>query len=198
MASTRFADVVIVPEVFGANMVLESLALDLFIQSGVVVQDAGLNEFLSSSNGGETFSPRFLGPLADTDPNMSTDDPDQLSTPEKITGVKNTAVRQDMNKSWSSMDLTAMVLGSDPVAAIQSGISKYWMTVRQKRLLASLHGVIAANVANNGSDMVVDISGEDGAAALFNASAYIDAKATMGDRMSALSALSVHSVVYRV
>ena len=196
MASTRFGDVVIVPGVFGNSMVLESLALDLFIQSGVVVNDATLSAFLSSPTGGETFSPRNLGPLADSDPNMSTDDPAQTSTPEKITGTKNTAVRQDMNKSWSSMDLTAMVYGSDPIAAIQSGIAKYWLTVRQKRLLASLQGVVAESVASHGSDMVLDISGEAGAAALFNAPAYIDAKASMGDRMSGLNALAVHSVVY--
>lgn len=196
MATTRFADVVIVPEVFGTNMVLQSLALDLFVQSGVVVEDATLNAFLSSSTGGETFSPRFLGPLADSDPNMSTDDPAVGSTPDKIVGSKNTAVRQDMNKSWSSMDLTAMVLGADPIAAIQGGIAKYWLTVRQKRLLASLQGLIAGNVADDNGDMVNDISGGTGAAALFNASAYIDAKATMGDRMSGLNALAVHSVVY--
>lgn len=196
MASTRFADVVIVPEVFGTNMILESLALDLFVQSGVVVPDAQLNEFLSSSTGGETFSPRYLGPLADTDPNVSTDDPAVSSTPENIVGTKNTAVRQDMNKSWSSMDLTSMVLGDDPLAAIQGGVAKYWLTVRQKRLLASLCGIIAGNITNNNSDMVNDISGGTGAAALFNAVAYIDAKATMGDRMSNLNALAVHSVVY--
>lgn len=196
MATTRLTDLVIVPEVFGNNMNLLSLALDLFVQSGVVVNDPSLTAFLSSETGGETYSPRFLGPLADTDPNMSTDDPGVKSTPDKITGSKNTAVRQDMNKSWSSMDLTAMLYGSDPVAAIQTMTAKYWLTVRQKRILASLQGIIAANIANNASDMVVDVSEGTGAAALFSPESYIDSKATMGDRMSGLNALAVHSVVY--
>lgn len=196
MATTRLSDLVVVPEVFGNSMNLQSLALDLFVQSGVVVSDPTLNAFLSSETGGETFSPRFLGPLADTDPNMSTDDPDQKSTPEKITGSKNTAVRQDMNKSWSSMDLAAMLYGSDPIAAIQSMIAKYWLSVRQRRLLASLRGIIGGNKASDGSDMVIDISTGTGATAYFNPEAYIDAKATMGDRMGQLSALAVHSVVY--
>lgn len=196
MATTRLSDLVVVPEVFGNSMNLQSLALDLFVQSGVVVGDPTLNAFLSSETGGETFSPRFLGPLDDTDPNMSTDDPAQKSTPEKIVGSKNTAVRQDMNKSWSSMDLSAMLYGSDPIAAIQSMIAKYWLTVRQKRTLSSLRGIIADNVASNSGDMVNNVSGGAGAASLFSPEAYIDAKATMGDRMSQLSALAVHSVVY--
>ena len=193
MAVTRLADLKIDPEWFAATMALESLNLDAFVDSGVAVVDPLLNAFLV--NGGETVSPRFIGPLEDTDPNISSDDPAVSSIPEKIAGIKNTAVRQSLNKSWSSMDLVASLNDVDPIGVIVQQIAKYWVTVRQRRTLQSLRGVMEDSIANHGSDMVVDISGGAGAAALINPDAIIDARGSLGDRDSALSAMAVHSTV---
>jgi len=46
--------------------------------------------------------------------------------------------------------------------------------------------------------MVVDISGEVGAAALFSASAVIDAAGTLGDQMSGVTGIAMHSDVYKL
>lgn len=200
LTSTMIADVPIIPTLFGQTMLLQSLALDSFIQSGAVVRDATLDAFLAGE--GETFSPRYLGPLADDDPNVSTDDPNVKSDNKKITGRKNTAIRHDLNQSWSVMDLTAMLYGTDPVAAVAGFIAKYWLTVRQRRILASLKGCMASNIADTTAkgDMVNDISkvtgGTVAAANLFSPEAFIDAKMTIGDRIDALRILAVHSVVY--
>ncbi len=195
MSVTQLSDLVIVHAVFNAGMVLESLDLDAFVRSGVMIRDAEMDAFLAGPVGGRTFNPRFMGPLPDDDPNISSDNPAAKSTPGKISAVKNTAVRQSLNKSWSSMDLTADLNGADPVAAIQSQIAKYWLTVRQKRMLASLKGVIADSVANHASDMVIDVSAGAGAASLISANAIIDACATMGDHDGVLRGITVHSVV---
>lgn len=195
MAVTQLADMTIVPAVFSQNMVLESLALDAFVQSGVVVQDAQASAFLNGPVGGKTYNPRYMGPLADTDPNISNDDPAVKSVPDKVSGVKNTAVRQSLNKSWSSMDLVADLNGADPVGVIQSQMAKYWLTVRQKRTLLSLQGVIADSVANHAGDMVTDISGATGADAMINPDAIIDARAQLGDRDGVLTGMAVHSTV---
>lgn len=196
MAVTQLSDLVIVPELFSQNMVLTSLALDAFVQSGVAVEDSEINAFLNGSQGGSTFSPRWMGPLPDEDANISSDDPAAKSTPQKISGLKNTAVRQSLNKSWSSMDLAADLAGADPVAVINQQLAKYWLGVRTRRVLSSLKGVMASNVTNNGADMVIDITGGTGAAAIFNAEAFLDAKQTMGDMSSTLTAMAVHSMVY--
>lgn len=196
--TTQVSDLVIVPELFSESVILRTLATNAFVRSGVAIQDAQLNNFLNGSMGGKTFSPRFIGPLKDDDPNISSDDPATLAVPKKITGFKNTAVRQSLNQCWSSMDLSADLYGPDPVDAIIGQISDYWDAVLTRRVLASLYGIAAADQASGGpKDMVVDVSGETGAAALFSADNYITAKGTMGDRSAALGNIAVHSTVYQ-
>lgn len=194
--TTRLADVVIVPEIIQGDIILRTLATNAFSRSGVAVRDPKLDAFLNNVDGGKTISPRFLGPLKDDDPNISTDNPEDIALPKKITGFKNTAVRQSLNQSWSVMDLTADLYGKDPMGAITAQIGDYWQTVLQRRILASLRGLIDADVAGD-KDMTVDISAESGAAALFSADAFINAKGSMGDRANMLGNIAVHSTVYQ-
>lgn len=196
--TTQVADLPIIPEIFSREMILRTLATNAFVRSGVAVEDPQLNAFLNSDQGGKTFSPRFLGPLKDDDPNISTDDPAVLAVPKKISGFTNKAVRHSLNQVWSVMDLPVDLDGTDPINAIEMQLSAYWDTVLTRRVLASLYGVSASDQASSGpKDMVVDISGETGAAALFNADAYITARGTMGDRSSVLGNIAVHSTVYQ-
>lgn len=194
--STRLSDVPIVPEIATAAIVLRTLDTNAFVNSGVLVEDPELNAFLSGNLGGNTIAPRFLGPLGREEPNISTDDPAEKSTPQKIAGVKNLAVRQSLNQSWSVMDLVADLMGMDPVGAITNQIGDYWNGVLTDRVLASLKGVVAADLASGSPVLTVDISGKTGADAIFNAEAFIDAKGTMGDRANILTAMAVHSTVY--
>ena len=194
--STRLSDVPIVPEIATAAIILRSLNSNAFVNSGVMIRDPEADTFLTNNLGGKTFAPRYLGPLADDEPNISSDDPSEKSTPKKITGGKNKAVRQSLNQSWSSMDLTNTYLGLDITTAITNQIGDYWNTQENKRLLASLKGIIAADLATGSPVMTVDVTGKTGADALFNAEAFIDAQTTMGDMASSLTAVAVHSTVY--
>lgn len=194
--STRLSDVPIVPEIATAAIILRSLNSNAFVNSGVMIRDPEADAFLTNNLGGKTFAPRYLGPLADDEPNISSDDPSEKSTPKKITGGKNKAVRQSLNQSWSSMDLTNTYLGLDITTAITNQIGDYWNTQENKRLLASLKGIIAADLAAGSPVMTVDVTGKTGADALFNAEAFIDAQTTMGDMASSLTAVAVHSTVY--
>lgn len=194
--STRLSDVPIVPEIATAAIILRSLNNNAFVNSGVMIRDPEADAFLTNNLGGKTFAPRYLGPLADDEPNISSDDPSEKSTPKKITGGKNKAVRQSLNQSWSSMDLTNTYLGLDITTAITNQIGDYWNTQENKRLLASLKGIIAADLATGSPVMTVDVTGKTGADALFNAEAFIDAQTTMGDMASSLTAVAVHSTVY--
>ena len=194
--STRLSDVPIVPEIATVQIILCALNSNAFVNSGVMMRDPEVDAFLTNNRGGKTFAPRYLGPLADDEPNISSDDPSEKSTPKKITGGKNKAVRQSLNQSWSSMDLTNTYLGLDITTAITNQIGDYWNTQENKRLLASLKGIIAADLATGSPVMTVDVTGKTGADALFNAEAFIDAQTTMGDMASSLTAVAVHSTVY--
>lgn len=195
--TTQVADLIVAEKIITGNTILRTLATNAFVRSGVAVSDPKLTAFLNSENGGKTIEARFLAPLKDDDPNISSDDPAVLAVPKKITGISNTAVRQSLNQAWSVMDLAVDLYGSDPVGAITTQFSDYWDTVLTRRVLASLQGVTAANIANDSSDMVVDVSAQSGAAALFSADAYITAKGSMGDRAFRLGNIAVHSTVHQ-
>jgi hypothetical protein len=91
------------------------------------------------------------------------------------------------------MSLASELSGSSALERIQSRVQAYWDRQWEKHLIASLRGVLLSNVANNNSDMVLDISGAAGGAADFCASAVIDAGGTLGDRLDDMKAIVMHS-----
>jgi hypothetical protein len=94
------------------------------------------------------------------------------------------------------MSLASELSGSDALARVQNRVTAYWDRQYEKRLIASLLGVLYSNVANNGADMVNDISGASGTEANFNASAVIDTALTLGDRLEDIKAIAMHSQIY--
>lgn len=192
MATTQIADLAIDPQIVTENTILRTLATNAFIGSGVLVRDPTLDEFLSGPLGGKTFAPRYIGPLEQVDANVSSDAPATKSTPQKITGGKNVAVRQSLNQSWSAMDIVSRLSGADPIQVITNMTGDYWNGELTKRVLASLKGIVAADTSGL---LSVDISGST-TDKLFNANAFLDAKATMGDRADNLKMIALHSVVF--
>lgn len=204
MPVTQISDLKINPTYFSQEVNLESLNLDLFVKSGAVVVDPTLSAFLANSLGGWTITVRQLAPLAanNEDADVVNDDPEDLSTPSKVTAVTTVAVRQSLSKSWSQMDLAASLYGSDPLGSVLGQLSSYWTSLRQKRILASIKGLVADNKANWGEDMVLDKAKEYKAPAdltaadFISAEAIIDTAATLGDRADNLRGLAVHSTVF--
>jgi L-2-hydroxyglutarate oxidase LhgO len=95
------------------------------------------------------------------------------------------------------MNLASEIAGSDALVRIQNRVQVYWERQLQKRLVATLNGVIASNTADDAGDMVLDISAETGTAANFSAAAVIDAAGTMGDALADVTGIAMHGDVYR-
>ena len=95
------------------------------------------------------------------------------------------------------MNLASEIAGDDALAKIQGRVQAYWERQMQKRLIASLQGILADNEANDDGDLVHDISAETGTGALFSAEAVIDATGTLGDAMDSLTGIAMHSTIYR-
>lgn len=74
--------------------------------------------------------------------------------------------------------------------------AKAWDRQLEQRVISTLLCVLASNVANNASDMVVDISGGAGTAADFNSSSVIDTALAMGDRLGDVKMIAMHSHIY--
>lgn len=192
---TRITDLV-VPEVFSPYVQIQTEEKSRLVQSGAVVSDATLAGLLSG--GGITFNEPSFKDLDNDSENISTDDPNTSSSPNKIGTLTEVQVRLSRNNSWSSMDLASTLAGADPMTAIADRVAAYWTRRMQAAFIATMTGVFADNTANDSADYTHDVSGVafvDGVTN-FSAEAYLDAKVTMGDSMDALSMVMMHSIVY--
>ena len=198
MTVTRISDVV-VPEEFTAYIVQNSMAANALVQSGVMVPNGVINSQLNA--GADSFSVPNWFDLGDDEADVVSDDPDVESTPRKLSTGKQVVRKSFLYNSWSAMNLASELAGSDAIARIQSRAADYWSRHTQKRLIASLRGILADNEANKAGDMILDISGAKNAdvtdATRFSAASLIDATATLGDALGQITAVAMHSDTYR-
>ena len=197
---TRLSDV-IVPPIFSPIVQTMTEEKSRLIASGAIVSDPVLNANLSGA--GVTFNEPSYKDLDNDAENISTDDPATLSSPNKIGTLTEIQVRLSRNNSWSSMDLTADLSGSDPMNAIANRVSDYWKRREQAAFIATMTGVFANNATvtdayHTQNDMTVNVSGASFTLGTtnFTAESFIDATVTLGDSMADLSMLCVHSIVY--
>jgi len=195
MATTRLADAFI-PEVYGTYFSVDDPETTLFYQAGIVARSEILDTIARS--GGKTATVPFWKDLdADIEPNYSNDDPSDEAEANKVTSGSMTARKVFVNQGFGDMDLVQELAGSSPMQHIRARFGTYWQRQHQRRLIASCMGLMADNVANDGSDMTIDISGEAGAGAVFNADAFVDAYYTMGQWANNLAAMYIHTDIMR-
>jgi len=207
MATTRLSDLYD-PLTFNNALQERQIELNAFLASGVMSNDTKLQSHLQT--GGLIGELPFYFQLPNSgeggsgaEPNFSSDDPAVNSVPQKISSGKMVFRASYQNNSWSAMDLAREITSlSDPLMAIVERISQYWNTNTQNRLIKSAMGILADNVANDSSDMVVSVANDATttitSAEKISADLVIDAIATMGDRMTQTAGmvLAMHSVVY--
>lgn len=197
MATVQLADIYN-PLTFARRTQEAQIELNKFIASGVMVNDAALAAQIGA--GGNIGELTNFNPLGTPEPNYSSDDPSVKSTPNKIDTAKMSFRLTSQNQSWSTMDLTRELALEDPAGAITGKLGQYWATINERRVIRSMLGILADNVANDGSDMLKSVA-TDGAGAVTDAErispeVVLDAKQTMGDHAGSLSTIAIHSVIY--
>ena len=195
MAQVQISDVV-VPAEFTAYQVENSMVSTTFFQSGVLMRNGEMQAQLNA--GAQSFTVPFWSDIPDVEADITTDVLATLSSPQKISAASMVVRKSFLHASWSEMSLASELSGSDALVRIQTRIGEYWNRQWEKRLIASLLGVLYSNVANNSSDMVTDIhtSGTVAAINLLNATAVVDAALTLGDRLNDMKMIAMHSHVY--
>ncbi len=156
-----------------------------------------------ATTGGKTgVMPEFM-PLTFDEPGYSTDNPADTSTPANISSQSMSYRLASRAKSWSTMDLAVdLQLGpQSALDAITNRVGGYWAFDRQARIINSMRGIVADNIANDSSDMInniaTDAAGTPAAAELVSADAILDAQQTIGDKQAtSFGAIAMHSVVY--
>ncbi len=198
MALVQLTDAFI-PDVYASYQVNDDPERTAFFESGVAVR-SDLLDNLANSAGALVTVPFWNDIDPDDEPNYS-DDTANEATPDNIGSGEMIARTAFLNKGLSAADLVVELAGSDPMLRIRSRFETYWMRQWQRRVIASLQGVLADNIANDGEDMVEDISIEAGNSAtsvnIWSRSAFTNAAFTLGDRFEATTAIAVHSMVYK-
>lgn len=197
MAVTKISDA-IVPGIFNPYLIKRTMEKFALYRSGIIVPDPVIDALAKGAN--KVYDLPYWGDLSGSGrSNAGNDDETQKAVAAKIGSGTDKARKQFRNKSWATMDLTSQLAGSDPAQAIADQLAEYWAKDMQTSLVVMLNGVIASNVANNGGDMVVDISlpgvGTPGAANKIGANVVLAAKQTMGDAGDTLTSITMHSVL---
>lgn len=194
MAVTRLSDV-IVPAVFSDYITENTAVKSALVQSGIVQRNSAIEDQLRA--GANSFTVPFWKDLSDDAADVVNDDPTITATPRKLAAGKQIVRKNFLHGGWSAMNLASELSGDDALARIQGRVSAYWERELQRRLIATLSGILADNAVTNSGDMLNDISSKSGTAANFSAAAVIDTAATMGDSMRDLVAVAMHSATYK-
>lgn len=200
MATVQLSDVIDVT-VFQDLPSVNSPEKTAFFESGIVSRNS-LLDGLATSPGKLAELPFWKDLDATVAPNLSSDDPTSSATPNKIVQGEQIARKSMLNQGWSATDLASeLAMGDKAMDRIRERVDMYWMRQWQRRLIAAGNGVLADNVANDGSDMVYDASGATNAditaTTVFTRQNFTTSAFTMGDRVDGLAAVAVHSLVYK-
>ena len=196
MAQTQISDVV-VPAGFTAYQVENSMVSTAFYQSGVIVGNGEMQSQLVA--GAQQFTVPFWSDAGEIEADITNDNPAILSTPQKITAAAQVVRKSFLHQSWSEMSLASELSGSEALQRVQDRVQAYWNRQYERRLVASLLGVLYSNVANNSADMVLNISVSTGtptSANIFNGVGVINAALTLGDRLNDVKGIAMHSYIY--
>ncbi|MBB4005763.1 hypothetical protein [Aurantimonas endophytica] len=191
MATTRLSDVIYGP-LFLPTTIQRIAQLSRIRNSPIVSADAQLQQFANGP--GDLVQMPFWNDLTGNS-NVSTDDPAQNATPNKLTQGQDMARKIRRNNGWQSANLVASMLAEDPLDAVAQLIAEYWVREEQRIMGQQMAGVFASSGM---SGNVLDVASEDGAAAPVNLDAEVasNAYALLGEYGQTLSAVMMHSRVF--
>jgi hypothetical protein len=124
------------------------------VQSGIAARN-GLIEDQPRAGAAVSFSVPFWNDLSDDEANSVSDDPTQLAVPRKVTVGKHTVRKAYLHASWSAMNLASELSGDNALARIQARVTAFWTRQVQRRLIATVNGILADNVAHDNGDMLL-------------------------------------------
>lgn len=174
---------------------LQVVARNALIASGAIAPDPKLAG-LAAVKGAPVINCPFWNALTGTSQLLS----DSASlTVGGITAAKHRAYILARGDARSVNDLADIRSGDDPAKAIADGWAQWWATDEQTIALAVMQGVMLSNVADESSDLVLDIYADEAdpaAATQLTASTFISAKAKLGDAAANIVLVAMHSDVY--
>ncbi|MEJ8474598.1 hypothetical protein [Roseibium algae] len=200
MATTQIADIV-EPRTFTPYMQENRPEKLVMLERSGILSPADGEVQSRFSAGGRKIEVPYWDDLDRTEPTIINDSDDQLAM-SKITADDMTAAKHRMAKGWAAKSVAGMVATGNPKAPMEqvaSRVNAYWAWVKEMRIMNLAKGVIADSVANHDGDMVFPVYQDIAAPVAANrisSQAVNRARLTLGDAMSELRAIGMHTHVY--
>ena len=176
---------VIQPEVFTEYVTNRTMELSALLNCGIMTNDTQFDILASSPN--TLINMPFWQDLEGIE---ETVEEGGYYKPLGINASKDVARKQMVGNMWASNNLTSLLSGSDPMAAIGDLVASYWSRNMQARLLCTLAGIFKAPTM---AEKVHDISMLPDADGLLSGESFIDATQLMGDAKALLTGIMMHS-----
>jgi len=188
-AWTRLSDAILPAPYAQYSFEAHVQSLELF-QAGVLFSDPEITAKLSM--GGRSVDMPGWKDLGSDPSEPVNDDPTDSIELKKIGSRREVAARNIRAQAWGVPDLTSVLAGSDPLKTIIDRQTDYWQRANKKMIIAMLQGVVADNIANDSSDMVVDTN-----LSIVDTD-IIDAAYKLGDRADDFRVIWMHSKQMKV
>lgn len=192
MAITTYANMQIVPEKFQTYTLDRTTSLSALVRSGIATADNIAAQLINGTPAGGRFItlPHFDYLTGEDDVFSESD-----VTVENITTGDCHATLLMRQKAWGATDLSRVLGGADPMAAIGNLVSDWWLEKEQAIYLAILKGLLNPTSGCLKAH-VNDISAGSGDAAKISVDATLDTKQKLGDHYASLGMVIMHSAVY--
>lgn len=192
MATTRLTDVIYGP-MFIPGVIQRIETGSAIRQSGIAREDPEMAQFANAP--GDIVQMPFWNDISGSS-NVSSDDPAQTATPNKVTQGQDFARKIRRNNGWQAANLVASILGGDdPLDIVANRIAAYWVREEETVLTFTLNGIFgAATMSGN----VLAVASEAGATTPVNMDATVsgNAHALLGASGVNLVGVMMHSRVY--
>lgn len=177
-------------EVIQSYMDTDPVTKTPFFESGLIVSNPIISEIAASNTGIVEF-PYWQKLTSDVEPNYSNDVYEDVATPRKIGTGSMKGRNAYLNEGFGSMDFATEVSGKDPLARIASVLDNYWREQAERRIVATLRGLMQDAIAED-TGMVHEALSADG----ITFEGLIDAQLTMGDAFGRIGGYAMNSTAF--
>lgn len=191
MAYITIADMQIVPDKFAAYTLQRTTEKSALVKSGIATGNSVLSALINGlPKGGRFIEMPYYKPLEGEDVVFNEDALD-VSSIETGNCMATLTMRQ---KAWGDTDLSVVLSGSDPMAAVADLAADWWTVREQSMVLAQLKGILdPAKGALKSHVLDISSGATDNA---ISVDATLDTKNLMGDAYDKLGMVFMHSATY--
>ncbi len=199
MAYSKLSDV-IVRELWTNDYIDKSPVLQNILGSGLLVKDPKLDSIVNTTDAGQSFELPFIADPVYSEPSIIDDSTNDI-VPDSIGWQTMYAMLGLYAKSWKEANIVQALSANNPVKFIRDNyVAKFWAFDLMHRTMKIVSGVAADNIANDNSDLVLDVA-DDGTGGsstdvVLDMGHTIDAVGKVGDKQDEFEFIFMHSKVY--